>query len=96
MSYKPTIEEQETIIRIDRLDDKAYIHTTDSTMITKLSKVITNEGSEWELVESDKYSMRAIAPRNLISLRTKTYTREMTDEQRAEAGERLRKLQRGK
>ena len=92
MSYRLTLEEQETIIRIDRIEDYAYVYTSDTTMITKLNRLLQADDTEWELVEKDKISMRAKAPKSLISFRTKTTKRNMSEEQKREAAERMRAL----
>lgn len=92
MHCQVTLEEQETIIRIDRTGELAYIDTTDSTMITKLRKLLQAEDTEWELIQADNVRMKVKAPKNLISLRTKTTTRKMSDEQKKEASERMKTL----
>lgn len=44
-------EEQETTITFGRKDDRAQIYTNDPTVLTKISKVLNAEGSEWKLEE---------------------------------------------
>lgn len=44
-------DEQETCIVYGRKDDKAEIYTNDPTVLTKISKVLNAEGSEWTLVK---------------------------------------------
>lgn len=92
MSYQVTLEEQESVINISRTDNFLYIDTTDSTMITKLRRLLQAEGTEWELVQEDSIGMKVKAPKNLISLRTKTTTRNMTEEQKRQASERMKAL----
>lgn len=89
MSYRPTIEEQETLIRIDRADDKAYIYTNDSTMITRINKLIENKDSDWELVEKSDIDMRVVAPRNMISFRATS--RKLSEEEKQRRAENLKK-----
>ena len=91
-----TIEEQEVHINWSRGDERAKIYVSDVTAMTKLDKLVAAEGSEWKLdkeysekdgrVDSKFYS----CPINLISFRTKTVTRELTEEQRKELSERMR------
>lgn len=51
MSYTLTMEERETIIRIDRVGELAVIDTTDETMITKVKKLLeARKGVENETV----------------------------------------------
>ena len=92
MDCQVTLEEQESVVRIGRTDDFLYISTTDSTMITKLRKLLQAEDTEWELIQADNVGMKVKAPKNLISLRTKTTTRKMSDEQKRQASERMKTL----
>lgn len=90
------IEEQETVIRFDRNSDKATVYTSDYTEMTKLHKLMKNSDSEWTLVRTDTQDGDVVGetyecPKKLISLRSKSTTRTMTEEQRKAASERLRK-----
>lgn len=87
-----TIAEQETIVNLERDKDYMEIYTSDSTMITKLSKLLEAESTEWILISKTDYDMKVKAPKNLLSLRTKTIKRDLTDEQRKELAERMRNL----
>ena len=83
------IYEQETIIRWYRDEERAAVYTSDFTVMTKLDK-LTETSDDWELgivstfpdgtVEGKTYS----CPKKLISFRSKTITRNLTDEERAE------------
>lgn len=90
LPYQLTMEEQETTIRIDRLDDIAYIYTNDSTMITKLRKLLGAEGTQWELINDDGVGLKVICPKNLISLRTRTM--KQTDKQKEASRKLMNKL----
>lgn len=72
MSYRITLEEQETFVRLHRIGELAYVESTDSTMLTKLRNLLEAEGTEWRLIEEDKYGMLVSCPKNLISFRTRT------------------------
>ena len=90
--YEVTLQEQETTIRIGRADDLAYLDTTDSTMITKVNKLLETDGSEWELIKDDGVGIRATFPKNLITLRAKTIRRKkMTKEDKQAFADRMQK-----
>lgn len=85
-----TAEERETIIRLNDEDGTANVWTAQRPVITKLRKnpaatLIdegTHDGSVWAEFE---------IPKALISFRSLRVKRELTDAQRAELGERLRR-----
>lgn len=93
--------EQETVIVFKRGEDYATVETTDSTVLTKLKKCAAASPKDWKLddltVSSDEEDPLKVSsvcftcPKKLVSLRTKpVQAREMTDEERAVAAERLR------
>lgn len=92
MIEKVTLEEQETVILILRDEDKASVYTCDTTMITKLNRLLEREDTEWKLVNRDEISMTVECPKNLISFRNKTLKRNLSDEQRAEMRERMKRI----
>jgi len=89
-----TDAERETIISMSDAGDTAQIYSSQRRIITKLKKNAaavlldegTFEGSAWA-----KFEM----PRALISFRSTTIKREMTDEQRQAAAERFAKYRAG-
>lgn len=86
-----TAPERETIIRLNDEDDLANIWTAQRPWITKLKKnpaaTLLDEGvfdsSAWAEFE---------VPASLISVRSKTVKRELTDEQREAMAERMRRV----
>ena len=90
------VEEQETVINFSRDNDTATIYTSDSTMITKLNKLTRTAGTEWKLDEiiKDKHGVEVArnysCPKKLISYRSKTVKREMTEEEKQEISERMK------
>lgn len=84
-------EEQETVIVIPRTGNKARISTTDSTMKTKLDKMV--DGSDMWICEQEDGPVKfyEALDKGLISFRKNKVSREMTDEQKEKAAERLRK-----
>ncbi len=73
-----TLEEQEVHVSFGRLDDRAYIYTSDTRYINKFNKIVKKPGSEWKLEEVAKLKNDETAgityscPINLISFRTKS------------------------
>ena len=94
------LEEQETVVNFYRVDHRMSIYTSDQTMITKLMKLLKkseqNEEAGYVLVREEKMSGRVVAievsaPKHLLSLRTPKKKRELSDEERQELAERMRK-----
>lgn len=90
------LEEQETVIRFDRNSDKATVYTSDYTEMTKLHKLIRKTDSEWKLLHTDTQDGDIVGetyecPKKLISLRSKSTGRSMSEEQRKTASENLKK-----
>ena len=87
--------EQETVIVFARDDDKAEIYTSDTTMMTKFDKKLSEECSQWQLLREAKLggeiiSKTYLVDRKLISFRSKKIDREYTEEERKMIGEKLR------
>lgn len=88
-------EEQETTICISRDSDEVSCWTSDSTMITKLKKIVNTEGNEWEVYEGPLNSEGKPTgyffkgPKDLIVIRPKHVA--MSEEKRAEVAERFAK-----
>lgn len=100
-------DEQETVIVFSRNGKTASVETTDSTVFTKLKRCAATSPDEWILAnvtqeqgEADPMRLSSVCfecPKKLISIRSKTATpREMTEEERVAAAERMRGLRRTK
>lgn len=90
------IEEQETHINFMRSDGRAEVYTTDTTMMTKLNKLIEPVGAEWRLERETTLNNTVIGrtyscPISFISFRTKRVKRKLTEQQRLEIASRLSK-----
>ena len=92
-------DEQETVVQFNRNGKTATIYTSDSTVMTKLDKLVGNgyysvqrEVKEDGLVVAKFYSL---LDKSLVSFRSSKTTRVLTDEQRKAMGERF-KAMRGK
>ena len=99
-----TADESETIIITRRDSPEATITTSDSTVFTKIRKNILAdpEHKEWKVRQvihttADRDPLHFIeiivtCPKKLVSLRSKTATREMTEEQKEAMRERMSKM----
>ena len=85
---KPTYDEQETIIRIERTSKTVKICTTDSRYMTKFDKLVKSNPDEWKFIDQETCQGDVVekfyeCPVNLISFRAKTGKgRELTEEQK--------------
>lgn len=101
-------DESETII-ISRKDfPEATVTTSDSTMFTKIRRNILAdpEHKDWKVqsftrTTTDKNPLHFVelivtCPKKLVSLRSKTSTRELTEEQKEAMRERMSKMRRSR
>ena len=85
-----SIEEQELCINAMRDDDFATAYCSDRTWITKFDKLVEKSPDLFEVVAETEYGKTYKFPKRLISIRSTIVVREMTDEQRQLATERLK------
>lgn len=85
-----TIEEQELCINSTRDDKYATAYCSDRTYITKFDKLVEKSPELFEVVAETEYGKTYKFPKRLISIRSSIVTRDMTDEQKELAAERLR------
>lgn len=77
--------EQETIIILNREDKEMEVYTSDPYLIKKLEA-----NDEYQKIKSDKYSATFKADKKLLTLRQKRKAgRQMTDEEKEAARERI-------
>lgn len=86
-------EEQETIIQIDRNGNKARIYSSNTLVLARLAK----KGNEYQRISVDRMNGEIVAAayefdKHLLTLRNKRTSRNMTDEQRQAARERMQNL----
>lgn len=90
-----SIEEQEVCINMMRDEKFATIYASDSTYITKLDRLCKESHDMYSLIQDTgrgkKYLLK---DKTLISFRAKK--RELTDEQKKQVAERMRKYQASK
>ena len=86
------IEEQETHVSFLREDSRAVIYTSDTTMMTRLNKLVETAGTEWKK-ERETHLQRTgefySCPVEFISFRSKRVKRTYSDEQKQKIAERL-------
>lgn len=93
-----SLNEQETTVNFYRDSDICTIYTSDTTIMTKLDKLVENEKAVcWKLKEIHRLPTGELVGKTyetnkrLISFRTDFVTRELTEEQKKKMAERLRK-----
>lgn len=101
-------DESETIIISRKDSSDATVTTSDSTMFTKIRRNILAdpEHKDWKVqsftrTTADKNPLHFVelivtCPKKLISLRSKTSTRELTEEQKEAMRERMSKMRRSR
>lgn len=83
-----TLEEQEVHVSFGRLDDRAYIYTSDTRYINKFNKIVAKPDSEWKLEKEGRLKNGELigvtysCPIELISFRMKKI--KLTEKQKAE------------
>lgn len=92
-----SIEEQETHVSFNRSADKAIVYTSDTTTMTKLDKLVSAAETEWKLESVSRLHGGEIVgktyscPKSFISFRTKKVSRELSEDQRRELSERMKR-----
>lgn len=85
-----SIEEQEVCINATRGEDFATAYCSDRTWITKMDKLVKKSPNLFEVIAETDYGKTYRFPKRLISIRSAIVSREMTDEQKQLAADRLR------
>lgn len=85
-----SIEKQEIHISASRDEDFAIAYCSDSTWIAKMDKLVTKSPDLFKVVAENDVSKTYQFPKRLISIRSSI--REMTEEQKQNAADRMRKL----
>ena len=90
LSNSVSISEQEVCINFMRDEDHATIYTSDTTYMTKLDKLCRTNPDMYSLItDTGRGKTYRIKDKTLISFRAKK--RELSEEQKIAAGERMRK-----
>ena len=85
-----SIQEQEICINAMRDEEFATAYCSDRTWITKFDKLVEKSPNLFEVIAETDYGKTYKFPKRLISIRSSIVTREMTDEQKQLAADRLR------
>ena len=85
-----SIQEQEICINAMRDEEFATAYCSDRTWITKFDKLVEKSPNLFEVIAETDYGKTYKFPKRLISIRSSIVTREMTDEQKQLATDRLR------
>lgn len=83
-----SISEQEVCINAMRDEDFATVYCSDSTWITKMDKLVEKSPDLFNVIDETEWGKTYKFPKRLISIRSSI--REMSDEQRQLAVERLK------
>lgn len=95
LSNSISISEQEVSINFMRDEDFATIYTSDTTYMTKLDKLCKTSPDMYSLIaDTGRGKTYRVEDKTLISFRAKK--RELSDEQKIAAGERMRQYQESK
>lgn len=90
-----SISEQEVCINFMRDEDFATIYTSDTTYMTKLDKLCKASPNMYSLLsDTSRGKTYRVEDKTLISFRAKK--RELSDEQKIAAGERMKQYHEGK
>jgi hypothetical protein len=85
-----SIEEQELCINAMRDENFAIAYCSDKTWITKMDKLVEKSPDLFKVVSETDCGKTYKFPKRLLSIRSSIITREMTDEQKQLAAERLK------
>lgn len=96
MAAGMTRQEQETIISFNAAENTAELYTADPVYIRKLDKLVEKNSEQFksgrvETYQGEIVAKRYIFPKRFLSIRSKDVKRELTEEQRKELAERLKK-----
>ena len=95
LSNSVSLSEQEVCINFLRDEDFATIYTSDTTYMTKLDKLCKTSPDMYVLIaDTGRGKTYRVEDKTLISFRAKK--RELSEEQKIAAGERMRKYQASK
>lgn len=95
--YRLSKYEQEVVIGFNAEEDAADLYTADPVWIRKMDRLVEQNPEQFKLVrvekcQGDVVSKRYTLPKRFISIRSKDVKRELTDEQRQAASERMRQI----
>lgn len=90
---KLTREEQEVIITTSAADDLAEVYVADPIYMRKLDRLVEKDPGSYKVKSRNAYSVTYTMPKKLLKFWVQREPRELTEEQRIAARERLKKAQ---
>lgn len=89
--------EQEVSINLNAAEDTADLYTANPVWIRRMDKLVEANPEQFKVVETGRCNGEIISktyrfPKRFVYIRGKDITRELTDEQRQEMAERLRRI----
>lgn len=93
--------EQETQINFNAGEAEATLYTADPVMIRKMDKIVDQNPEQFKSEVHSRYQGKVYGmiytfPKKLVVIRTKEITRNLTEEQRKQIGERMRQYNKSK
>lgn len=97
MSYSLSGVEREVVITFNAAEDIADIYTADPVYIRKMDKLVAQNPEQFKEIRQEKLGGKVVAkryefPKRFVTIRSKDTKRELTEEQRAEMSERMKRL----
>lgn len=90
---KLTREEQEVIITMSAVDNLAEVYVADPVYMRRLDKLVEKDPNSYKVKSRNVYSATYTMPKKLLKFWVQREPRELTEEQRIAARERLKKVQ---
>ena len=90
---KLTREEQEVIITMSAVDNLAEVYVADPVYMRRLDKLVEKDPNSYKVKSRNAYSATYTMPKKLLKFWVQREPRELTEEQRIAARERLKKAQ---
>ena len=93
--------EQETQINFNAEEKEATLYTADPVMIRKMDKIVEQNPEQFKSEVHSRYQGKIYGmiysfPKNLVVIRTREITRNLTEEQRRKMGERMKQYNESK
>lgn len=99
MGYSLAKVEQEVVITFNAGEDFAELYTADPVYIRKMDKLVQQNPEQFKEIRQEKLEGKVVAkrytlPKRFVTVRSKDKVSTMTEEQKRQAGERLKAMHR--
>ena len=89
--------EQEVMISFNAAEDTAELYTADPVMIRKMDKLVEDNteqfsGKVHSMYQGEVYAKKYFFPKRFVTIRTKDIKRNVSEEQREKARERMKHI----